>query len=52
MNNKPLGKDDYEIVSISSNRFLGTASVTIRGKGKYGGTNTFKFKIGARSILG
>nr|MCR4748300.1 chitobiase/beta-hexosaminidase C-terminal domain-containing protein [Lachnospiraceae bacterium] len=52
MNNKPLGKDDYEIVSISSNRFLGTASVTIRGKGKYGGTNTFKFKIGARSIFG
>ncbi len=43
---------DYEVVSVKNNRFLGTATVTIKGKGQYGGTKTFTFKIGARSIFG
>ena len=44
--------DDYEVVSVKNNRFLGTATVTIKGKGQYGGTKTFTFKIGARTIFG
>jgi len=28
----------------------GTASVTLRGKGTYGGTKTIKFKVGTRGI--
>ena len=44
--------NDYEVVSVKNNRFLGTATVTIKGKGQYGGTKTFTFKIGARTIFG
>lgn len=45
-----LSSSDYEIVSITNNRFIGTATVTVRGKGAYGGTKTFTFKIAARSL--
>ena len=45
-----LKSSDYEIVSVKNNRFLGTATVEIRGKGAYGGTKTFTFKIGARAL--
>lgn len=41
---------DYEIVSVVNNRFLGKATVTIRGRNGYGGTKTFTFKIGAMSM--
>ncbi len=42
---------EYEIVSVENNRFLGTAKVTLKGKGRFYGTKTFTFKIGARSFL-
>lgn len=41
---------EYEIRSIKDNRFVGTATITIAGKGKYGGTKSFKVKIKARSL--
>ena len=43
---------DYEIVSSSytNNIKKGSATVTIRGKGEYGGTKTVKFKIAQRNI--
>ncbi len=45
-----LSSSDYDIVSVSSNRFLGTAKVIIRGKGQYGGTKTFTFKVAAKAL--
>jgi hypothetical protein len=47
-----LGKDEYEIISNSyeNNTKVGTASVTIKGVGNYGGTKTIKFKISAAKI--
>lgn len=47
---KSLNGDDFEIMSITDNRFLGTAKVTLRGKGAYGGTKTFTFKIGSKPM--
>lgn len=46
-----LGRD-YEIVadSYQNNINKGTASVTIKGKGEYGGTKTVKFKITSKSF--
>ncbi|MCR5503335.1 MAG: hypothetical protein K6F53_10020 [Lachnospiraceae bacterium] len=46
----PLEPTDYEIVSITNNQFLRTASMTIRGCGNYGGTKTFTFKIRPKAI--
>lgn len=45
-----LDPDDYEIVSVTNNCFLGTATVTLRGKGEYGGIKTVTFKISALSL--
>ena len=50
-----LGKEvltskDYDIVSYSNNIAKGTAKVTIRGKGNYGGTKALSFKIAQRSF--
>ncbi|MCH5249897.1 MAG: hypothetical protein J1E98_08185 [Lachnospiraceae bacterium] len=47
-----LNSDQYEIVegSYKNNIKKGTASVTIKGLGKYGGTVTAKFKIKAKSF--
>ena len=42
--------EDFEIVSYSGNIKKGTASVTIRGIGNYGGTKTVKFKIVQRNM--
>ena len=43
---------DFEIVegSYKNNVKKGTASVTLRGKGTYGGTKTIKFKVGTRGF--
>ena len=38
------------IVSYSNNINKGTAKVTFRGIGEYGGTKTVTFKIGQRNI--
>ncbi|MBO4902282.1 MAG: InlB B-repeat-containing protein [Lachnospiraceae bacterium] len=48
--NEPLDADDFEIISVSNNRFLGTATATLRGKGEYGGIKTVTFKITAMGL--
>ncbi|MDE6606339.1 MAG: hypothetical protein K2K54_01080, partial [Lachnospiraceae bacterium] len=40
-----LTENDFEIIGYSNNIKKGTAKVTIRGKGKYGGTKQVSFKI-------
>ncbi|MBR2670388.1 MAG: hypothetical protein IKE36_11405 [Solobacterium sp.] len=40
-----LGEEDYEIIDIRNNWLIGTASMTIRGKGEYWGTKKITFKI-------
>ncbi len=45
-----LDASDFEILSVTNNKLVGTATVTIRGKGKYGGTKTINFKITSRNI--
>ncbi len=47
-----LGKEDFEIVpgSYVNNQKSGTAKVTIRGVGNYGGTKVVSFKIRKKGI--
>lgn len=45
VNGVKLGSDDFEIISYSSNIKPGTAKVTVRGRGNYGGEKSFGFKI-------
>lgn len=45
-----LTKADYDIIGYTNNIKKGTATVTIRGKGNYGGTKTCKFKISSKDI--
>ncbi|MBQ7556720.1 MAG: leucine-rich repeat protein [Lachnospiraceae bacterium] len=40
---------DFEVVSYSNNLKAGSAKVTLRGLGKYGGTRTLTFRITART---
>ena len=44
-----LNNTDYEIIGYSNNTKIGTAKVTIKGVGNYGGTKTVTFKIQAKS---
>lgn len=46
-----LSAEDYDILSYSNNVKKGKASVTIKGKGNYGGTKTVKFTIRAKGFL-
>lgn len=46
-----LTADDYDIVSYSNNIKKGTAKVTIKGKGNYGGTKTVNFTIKSKGFL-
>ena len=46
-----LKPDDYEIIRYADNVKKGNASVTIKGKGNYGGVKTVKFTIGAKGFL-
>lgn len=46
-----LGNSDYEIVGYENNVNQGTAKVTIKGVGSYGGTKTANFKIGKRGLI-
>ena len=48
--NVTLEKTDYEIVGYSNNMKKGTAKVTIRGIGNYGGEKTVTFKINSKSM--
>lgn len=50
LNGVPLEKDNFTIISYVDNRKKGTAKVTIRGVGEYGGTKTVNFKISPRKI--
>lgn len=45
-----LKKTDYEIVDFNKNVEKGSAEITIRGVGDYGGLKTSKFSIIAKSI--
>ena len=47
-----LSADDYEILpdTYVNNHKKGTAKVTIRGKGAYGGTKTISFRIYAQRL--
>ncbi len=40
-----LSEEDYEIIDIRNNWLIGTASMTIKGKGEYWGTKKITFKI-------
>lgn len=46
-----LTEDDYEIVSYSNNINKGTAKMTIRGIGNYGGIKTVTFKIQGKGLF-
>jgi uncharacterized repeat protein (TIGR02543 family) len=41
---------DYDIVEYTNNINKGTAKVTLRGRGNYGGTKTITFKINAKKM--
>ena len=45
---KKLAKKTDYTLEYSNNTKKGTATVTIRGKGQYGGSRTVKFKITSR----
>ncbi|MBR5406152.1 MAG: InlB B-repeat-containing protein, partial [Lachnospiraceae bacterium] len=47
-----LNSEDYEIVSVTNNRFLGNATAILRGRGAYGGTTKLTFKINAKNVKG
>lgn len=47
-----VSPESFEITGYSNNIKKGTAKVTIRGKGIYGGTKTVTFKIKGKSLLG
>lgn len=51
VNGVALGNSDFEIVGYENNVNQGTAKVTIRGVGSYGGTKTANFKIRKRGLL-
>lgn len=51
VNGVPLKDTDYEIVGYSKNVAKGTATVTLRGTGEYGGTVTAKFKIIQKNFI-
>ena len=46
-----LTTGDYEIVGYSNNVNKGTATLTIKGKGNYGGTKTVKFTIQTKKFV-
>ncbi len=45
-----LSSDDYEIIDYKNNLKKGTATITLKGIGNYGGTKNYTFKIKAKSI--
>ena len=50
LNKQTLSDLDYDIISYSNNTGKGTAKVTLKGKGNYGGYKTVSFKIKQRSF--
>lgn len=49
--NPPLEASDYEIVEVKNNVKKGTATITLKGVGNYGGTRTVKFSIGTKKLF-
>lgn len=47
---KALSAGTYKISSVKNNRYIGTATVVFEGLNPYGGTKTYTFKIGAKSL--
>ncbi len=47
---KQLPAGTYKIKSVKNNRFIGTATVVFEGLDPYGGTKSYTFKIGAKSL--
>ena len=45
-----LTGDDYQIVGYTNNLKKGTAKVTIKGVGEYGGTKQVSFRIQSQSM--
>ncbi len=45
-----IDESNYEIKSITGNRFLGTATIIVVGKGSYGGSKKITCKITAKSL--
>jgi len=43
---------DYEVKSVKNNRFLGTTTVVLKGKGDYCGTKTYTVRLLAKRIGG
>lgn len=50
LNGKQLENSDYAIVSATNNRFVGTATVVLEGRGEYGGTKKVRFRIKKRFL--
>ena len=50
VNKQILSSADYDIISYENNTAKGTAKVTLKGKGNYGGYKTISFKISQRSL--
>ncbi|GFI24328.1 hypothetical protein IMSAGC011_03125 [Lachnospiraceae bacterium] len=46
-----LAESEFEIVSCTNNIKKGKASITIKGRGNYGGTKTIKFTIKSKGFL-
>ena len=51
LSGETLLPEDYEIVSYQKNTVKGTAKVTLKGVGKYGGTKTVSYTIKPKTIL-
>ena len=49
--NTILTTDDYEIIGYNNNVKKGTATLTIKGKGNYGGTKAVKYTIQAKKMI-
>lgn len=50
LGNKVLKAEDYDIVNYKNNTKKGTASITVKGIGNYGGSITATFKILPKSL--
>ena len=50
LGNQILKAEDYDIIGYTNNTAKGTAKLTIKGKGNYGGIKTVSFKIAQRSF--
>ena len=49
---EPLDSEYFEVVSITRNRFIGTATVTVRGRNGYGGIRKIRIRIMKRNMAG